>query len=387
MHRIAYFAHTGNTSGPNNSLIQLLRALDRRQFEPITYFPSDGVTVDELSSLGEPHWLIPTRRIEPSTGPRHYPTYVADLFHKTWVVRCSLRREQVNLVHINTSVTPYPGLAARSLGIPIIWHVRENLRRSVANDWYLATITALAHQVVAVSNAMRRQMLARPRVRPDKVCVIHNGIDADLFDRESQTGKTHAELGLPPGRKLIVVPAFLERRKGHEVLLEATSLLVHIFGLKNFCVLLIGEEPAPEKGRFTASLQAYCEAHHLSEHVRFLGLRRDVPALLVQSDIVCLPSIYDDPLPRAVLEGMAAGKPVVGTQVGGIPEMIDKGRTGLLVPCGRADALAYALADLINDERKAARLGREGRLRVEREFTSQIHAQHMQSLYRQILCQ
>jgi len=384
--RVAYFAHTCDLSGPNNSLIHLLRALDRDRFEPVVYFPCGGMALDLLRGVGERCCVVPWHLIEPSRGLRHCATYVGDLFGGTLAVRRALRRDGVRLVHVNTSVTPYPGLAARSLGLPTVWHVREILRRTTMHDWYLAAVTALASRIVTVSEAVRRQLLARTRGRSEKTRVIANGIDLDWFDSMARSALDRTSLGLPVERKLIAVPAsLLPRHKGHEVLLEATSLLVRDFGLHDFCVVLIGDEPDQGDRPFTRSLRDYCREHDLQEHVLFLGFRRDVPALLARSDIVCMPSVCDDACPRGVLEGMAAGKPVVGSDVGGIPEMIAHDRTGLLVPRGRADALAGALAELIRDGSKAERFGREGRARVERELTSQMHARRIEALYDEVL--
>ena len=107
------------------------------------------------------------------------------------------------------------------------------------------------------------------------------------------------------GKKLIALPAFILPHKGHKVLLDATSILVHKMGLKNICILFIGNEAEEDNGRFTAILKSYCQKNGLNEYVKFLGLRRDIPALLVKCDIVCLPATYDDYVHRIGRTGRA----------------------------------------------------------------------------------
>jgi glycosyltransferase involved in cell wall biosynthesis len=271
------------------------------------------------------------------------------------------------------------------MGIPVLWHIRESLRRSTLNDWYLRLVAMLACRVVAVSRSVLQDVLARTGIRQDKVNVIYNGIDLDWFDLVSSHDKTRAELGLVEGKKLVSLPAFLLPHKGHQILLEAMSILVHKMGIKQVCAVIIGEEAPDSQDRFTSELQAYCRANSLEEYVCFLGFRSDTPALLAHSDIICLPATYDDPLPNVVLEGMAVGKPVVASSAGGIPELIDDQRTGLLVPRGKPKELALALAELITDESRAVRLGQAGRHRAEREFSSRIHAERVQTVYKELL--
>ena len=124
---------------------------------------------------------------------RRVPMYFADLFRATWRLRRMLRSDGVDLVHINTCVTPYPGIAARSLGLPVVWHVRECLRPNAINNVYLKGIVRLAHRVVAVSGAVRAHVERLAPGAVGKLAVINNGIDLDRFEREMSAGKTRAE--------------------------------------------------------------------------------------------------------------------------------------------------------------------------------------------------
>lgn len=384
MRRIAYYAHTGCVSGPNNSLARLLRGIDRTRFDPVVYFPSDGPVVEALAGQGERCRVLDVTPLEHRL--RNAPRYLADLFCATRRIRDAFKLDRIDLVHINTCTTPHAAVAARSLNIPVLVHIRETVRANLLNDTYLKILSMLAHRIIAVSQAVYENVRARTWRGVSKMVVIHNGIDFESFDVLSRRHVPREALGLPVNRKLIALPAFLlPRHKGHEVLLKATVILVHELGIRNICVLVIGDESGGGLGLFAAALKRYCEEHALTDYVRFLGLRTDVPALLAHADIVCLPSSYDDPLPNAVLEGMAAGKPVVGTAVGGIPELIQDQRTGILIPRDDARALAGALAHLVTDEARAVQMGEAGRRRVEQEFNNKIHAGRVQAVYEELL--
>jgi glycosyltransferase involved in cell wall biosynthesis len=370
-------------SGPNYSLMRLLQGLDRGRYEPIVYFAGDGEAVRAYSEAGEKCQVISMPPLQHTIA--RFPVYMADLARVSWRVRRTLVDDAIDLVHINTCVTPYPGIAARAMRLPVVWHVRECLRPNPINDLYLRGIVKLADRVVAVSGAVRAHVEQRVRGSGRKAVVINNGIDLDQFARAMCARQTKEELGLPDGQALIVVPAFLLPHKGHEVLIEATSYLVHQLHMTQCLVLCAGEEPPEERGRFTARLHELCRIHRVKEYVKFLGLRNDLPAVLAHADVVCLPSTCDDAFPNGVLEGMAAGKPVVASRVGGIPELIENGRTGLLVPCGHPRALAESLARLLKDRASAARMGSEARDRVVERFTARLSATRIQNLYEQVL--
>ena len=122
----------------------------------------------------------------------------------------------------------------------------------------------------------------------------------------------------------------------------------------------------------------------LADRVRFLGFRPDAPRLIPAFDIIAVPS-HVEPLGNATLEAMAAARPVVGSKVGGIPEMIVDGVTGLLVPSRDADSLANAIQGLVRDPNRARALGAAGRARAAEVFSVEAHVQHVQDVYDRVL--
>lgn len=225
-------------------------------------------------------------------------------------------------------------------------------RAQVALDNATARLCAV---IVAVSDATR-ESLVRQGYPPDRVVTIHNGIDraAPVDPVRLAEGPTVLEV------------ARLAEVKGQRQLILALREL-------DATAVLVGRD-IEEGGRYEEMLRS------LGGRVVFAGYRDDVPALLSGCDVFCLPSAMEG-LPLVVLEAMAQGKPVVATAVGGTPELVVDGETGILVPPGDVAALARALDGLLRDPERARRMGEAGRSRVEREFTLAASTARVLSLY------
>ena len=181
-------------------------------------------------------------------------------------------------------------------------------------------------------------------------------------------------LGIGPTDPVVLVPAVLRAGKGHDVLLEAVPELRR--RVPAVRVLLAGG------GELESELRTH--AAGLGDAVSFLGARGDMPELFAASDVVVLPSL-SEALPTALMEAAAAGRPVVATRVGGVPEVVQHDRTGLLVPAGDAAALTEALARLLIDKRQAAACGAAARTLARERFGIDRQVAHTLSLWRRIV--
>jgi glycosyltransferase involved in cell wall biosynthesis len=218
-----------------------------------------------------------------------------------------------------------------------------------------------------VSDATRETLLAQgyPAAR---TVVIHNGI-------EPAEAVEPAELDLPPGAPRLLEVARLCDVKGQRELIRALARLER----KDAVVLLAGED-LEAGGAFRRELEREAEAQSVSDRVQFLGYSSDVAGLVEAADIFVLPS-WVEGLPLGVLDAMARGKPVVATAVGGTPELVADGETGLLVPPRDVDALVHALDELLRDSDLARQLGEAGRTRVLDEFSADAAAEQVLRLY------
>ena len=224
---------------------------------------------------------------------------------------------------------------------------------------------------VTVSHAVAR-VLAEAGVAPERVTTVHSGVDLSRFDVPADGPGLRRELGVPPDVKLIGFVGALVGHKSPGDLLEALSGLpagVH--------AVLAGD------GSLGPTLRRRAEGADLRGRVHFLGHRDDIPRLLRSVDLFCLPSRMEG-LGTSVLDAMAAGTPVVAAAGGGIPEMVEDGRSGLLAPPGNPAALAAALRKALQDSGLSAALARGGRERV-RSFTRERMVDGMVQVYEAIV--
>jgi glycosyltransferase involved in cell wall biosynthesis len=378
---IGFFTHTSSISGPNNSLIQLVKKLDKLNYESIVYFPSSGEAINEFKRINVKCRVIKNNRIE--RNPFLYPIYLYELIRTTFSLIRFINKDQLDIIHINTAVTLFPGIAAKLVGIPIIWHIRESLNINMINTLYLKLISHLATRIIAVSDSVSRELIKRTNVPRVKLLTIHNGIDVKDYQLNYDKKEKRRLLDLPIEKILIAVPAFLHPGKGHLVLLKAVKHLIIRKRIKDFLILIIGNDPSIKKNYYKL-LRHYVIKNNIDSNVRFLGKRKDIPDLLYISDIVCLPSVFPDPFPRTVLEGMAAGKPIIASNTGGIPEMVTDPVTGLLVNPGDPEALANALLELMKDQKKSLRMGKQARKVVKENFTNDSLVKKMCDVYKSL---
>ena len=232
--------------------------------------------------------------------------------------------------------------------------------------------------VVAVSQAAREAAIEKAGFHGD-MRVIRNGISPGPFVTPL-TGDDRAAIltSLGSGLQFVNIAAVCPhiKRKGLQYLVEAAAVLAR--RVPSARLLLIGSGP------LTRQLQQMAR-HRCVEHVvRFCGFREDVPTLMRALDMLTLPSLSEG-LPIAVLEAMAAGLPVVASRVGGIPEAVVHGETGLLVQAGDVSGLAAALSELAVDRRRGRAFGEAGRVRFQRMFRAERMASEYAALYDELL--
>ncbi|MEV8427233.1 glycogen synthase [Streptomyces sp. HUAS 31] len=301
------------------------------------------------------------------------------------------------LVHSHTWYANLGGHLAKLLyGIPHVMtaHSLEPLRPWKAeqlgggyalSSWAEATAIEAADAVIAVSGAMREDILGcYPALDPGRVHVVHNGIDTTLYRPDHRTDVL-TRFGLDADRPFVLFVGRITRQKGVPHLLRAIR---HIDPAAQV-VLCAGAPDTPEIDQEFRDL--YQELSRVREGVHWIPQmlpRPEVIQLLTHAAVFVCPSVYE-PLGIVNLEAMACGTPVVASRVGGIPEVVDDGKTGLLVPLDDdfEAGLAHALDSVIGDPEAARRMGEAGRERAVGEFGWDAVARRTAGLYREILKQ
>lgn len=320
-----------NPGGTEQQLLAQLRHVDRARFRPLVgSFHEGGVLLPEVTGLGVPVTAFPLRH------SLAHPNTALQIGRIAWLCR----RESVRVIHAHDFYGNLLAVAAAPLCGARVIVSRRDLGHwlSAWQTQALALACRLADRVIANAHSVARHDAERLSLPLSRVRVVPNGIDLERFDRLAALAPD------PPipllddaearDRTLAVVSNMNLLDKGHGDVLVALALLAQQ-GLPLHLLLVGTGAQRPRIAERVAELG-------LSERVHFLGLRRDVPAILARVAATCLPS-WAEGFPNAVMEAMVARRPVVATRVGGCPELIDDGVTGLLVPPRDPVALAAAL--------------------------------------------
>lgn len=259
-----------------------------------------------------------------------------------------IRQQQIQILHSHLSTASLLGaVAARLSGIPSVAHVHG---LNSAGSYRLAS------RLVAVSSAVKEH-LCKQGISENKIMVIHNGVDLTRFQPQS-VSQAREQLDLQDG-PLIGVFGRLSPEKGQETAIQAMVRLRAKHPAAR--LLLVG------RGREEARLTELTSSLGLDQNVVFTGFQADIRSLMAACDVVVVPSRKEG-FGLTAVEAMALARPVLASRVGGLPEVVEDGRTGLLFPVNDTAALAEMLEGLINNPARAEELGQQGRQRVERFF-------------------
>lgn len=252
---------------------------------------------------------------------------------------------------------------------------KTRLVRSIY-DFMYRLLSHMLSGYVAISDEVREVMLRHIGPIQDRIFTIYNGVDLRRYGHSVDKIAMRKKLGLRADAQVIATVGTLKTQKGHKFLVDAATMIVPQHTDLHF--LFIGD------GELKAELQAQVQSLNLSDNIHFLGNRSDVPDLLIASDFFVLPSLWEG-MPIALLEAMAAAKPVVATEVSGTKQIMIHNETGLIVPPGDAPKLAKAILKLISDPARAKAMGLAARQRVAKEFSAQKQADDHLALYRRLL--
>ena len=360
--KVLFVIGTLDVGGAETQLVELASRLDRRSYEPVVCsVKSGGPLQAELEQRGVRVCSLGFsgfRRDNPLVFPRDLLSATLATL-RLWRL---MRRERPDIVHgILISAYLLATFVGRLAGVRIIVSGRRSLGLFKEHMTFYLRLERLADRMtdlfIANSEAVRQDTLAREPIDAHKILVIYNGLDLTRF-------KTPAALRRPAGFGadgwpfVIVVSNFIYY-KGHEHFLSAwPEVLRHH---PRAIAVLVGDGPLKDH------LQARADQLGIGDSVLFLGVRSDVPELLAASDVFVHPSSQEGNS-NAVLEAMAAGKPIVATAVGGTVEAIRDGETGILVPPNDSRALAGAMLRILGDLPAANVMARRARAAVEQHF-------------------
>jgi sugar transferase (PEP-CTERM/EpsH1 system associated) len=295
----------------------------------------------------------------------------------TWRLARLFRRLRPHIVHSRNWGTIESIPAARLAGVPIVVHGEHGRDASNPTDrlWRRNMCERLCSPMVTrfvtVSSDLQRWLVSTVGIRDRKITLIPNGVDTSKFRFDSSI-TPRIDMDLSSDSTVIGIVARLDPVKDHMTLLEAYARLDH--AANRLMLVIVGDGPC------RSALERRIRESDLKDRVLLLGERADIPALLQTFDVFVLSSIAEG-MSNTVLEAMAAGLPVIATQVGGNPELVKHGSTGLLVPASDPPALAAALDHYLSNPALRKQHGRSGQRRVMEEFSLERMAGAYRELY------
>lgn len=366
--RILHVFTTLPVGGAENVLLSTLRRLNSKQYESTVCCLRDkGALGQAVEALGVP--LIELNRL-------HVGGWDGRIVRDLAAV---IKDQRIDIVHAHLyHASLYSRLAARRVGVPVVvtthntypkqhhkWH------RRVLN-WWLARGTAT---LIAVSEDIKRDIMRDDHVDGGRIRVIPNGINIDRVQSMLDKPRAKARLGVPADAFVFGNVGRLEEQKGHRLLIEAFSRVVRRH--PNAVLILTGD------GRERAALEAHAVAACPPGSVFFLGMRADVGDVLRAFDLFVMPSLWEG-LALAMLEAMAAGVPVLVSDVGGVSEVLGEDKYGMRIPAGNVDALAAKLAECIANPDSLAEMAARAAARVREQYSESAMVAQIESVYEQL---
>ena len=355
-----------STGGAQVALYRLLAGLDRERYLPIVacLYNGDAEIAEYIRSLGVPVFDL-----------KMNAKWRVDAF---WRLFQLLRETRPTILHTWLFHANISGrMVGRLARTPIIIASERTMGKEEYTRLWVNRLTApLVDKIICVSQQVHEFAEQVIHLPPEKLVVIPNGVPIEDFARLPNALQARAALDLPTGELLIGSIGRMHRVKGYDFLLDAFSRIAASH--TNSRLLMVGDGPELDAMKTKTSQLG------LEQRVTFLGKRNDIAAILPAMDIFVLPSLHEG-MPNAVLEAMAARLCVVASSVGGIPELVIHGQTGLLVPPRDSEALANALISLLNAPQMRSQMGQTGRKRALEHYSIQSNIDKTQKLYEHLL--
>jgi glycosyltransferase involved in cell wall biosynthesis len=394
--RALFLNDTSRNGGPGRTLYYILKFIDPARIHRTVVLPRKGVVSELLAngSVADEVHLMPNlveNPIEPWSRAMERRDFEAPLPLRAirasgnvargasalFELKSLVKKTRADVVFCNGTTANFAGGAlARMAGIPVLWHAfYPSVARPIRGVHARLAAGANVRRILCVSRRVARQFAHVA----GKVRVVHDAIDTSEFAPESAGSVLRRELGISDDVLVFGSQGRILPHKGYLEMVRAARFVVDrlpVTARHRVRFVVLGDTPDDRRKNHLEECRAEVVRLGLEGFFSFLGYRPDVKAYANDFSVAVVPSVYDDPLPRAVLEAMSLAKPVVAFDVGGIPEMVVNEETGLLVHGRKFDAaaLAEALLRYARNPTLAQKHGEAGRLRAQREFDSASHA-------------
>lgn len=379
--KILFYNHTGKVSGAEYLLLMVLARLDHRRFEPVVICPAEGPLQQLVAELDVSIISVEGLNARFTSRPDRLLEYLKSFVRVIRDVRRQAVAIKPDLIHANSIRAGLVATAA-TLGLParVAWHLHDLMPRHPLSSLIrtFARISART-QMIAVSQAVADNFAGALSELKRRTTVILNGIDLAKFKPALSAGaEIRTELGIQPDDLVIGIVGQLTPRKGQLELIRAFNLALR--EIPRTTLLIVGAPLFNRDEQYVDRLKQTAAELGISEQVLFTGARKDVAAVMQSLDLLIVNS-STEPFGLVALESLACGTPVLAAISGGIPELIEHGKTGWLVPQGDEQALVKAMVYLGRRPEIGAQLAEQGRQQMSSRFSAERYLEELHCFY------
>ena len=380
MKRILYLHAGAEMYGADKVLLELIKGLNRKEFEAHVILPNDGVLVEALRQVGAQVSVLdyPILRRK-YFNPKGIADYIRSYNFYAKQIALYAREHNIDMVHNNTAAVWEGSYLKRKLKLPLIWHVHEIIVKPKAiSDFINMLMGRYADKIVTVSQAVANHIKQSPFIKDSQVKVIYNGVDNAVY-YPMDASSIREKFDIAQDALVIGMIGRVNAIKGQNDFIEAVEPLLEK-NEKAVAFLAGGVFPGEEwrleeLDKRIASSSVVSQIHRIDYYDK-------TSELYNMFDIFVLPSIKPDSLPTVVLEAMACSKPVVGYNNGGIAEMVVDDKSGCLVKPNRPQELSNAISLLLDSSEKREKFGRVGYQRQKELFSLESYIKNFSELYK-----
>ena len=382
--KVLFVSHNSGMWGAERSLLLLLKNIDRKHFEPIVILPGPGPLKEKIDNLNiktyevwSPWWVKP--HVSKARFGRHIIKEIIQEIIAVFKLCRIVSKEKVAVIYTNTIVKFSGAITAFITKKPHLWHIREiipgnpNLRSVLTHKMLFKLISRTSRTIIANSKATTSQFQGTNT--NNKLRVIYNAQERDESDKHNSLNCIN---GVEPADWLVAVVGTLQKRKAQDDAIRAVKIAERV--ITNIKLLLIGDGQKEHKDY----LKKLCLELDIAKRIVFTGYRNDVPQILSRCKLLLMPS-WNEPFGRVIIEAMAAGIPVVGTNSGGAKEIIQEGTTGYLVPPKKPEEIAKKIIYLFHHPDLAKQMGNNGKKVVEERFSVQNYTRGVENIIREVV--
>ena len=386
MKNILYLHAGAELYGADIILYELIKGLDKKTFKVHVILPNDGPLVKKLESTGAKVSIVnyPILRRK-YFNPKGIIKYLRGYRTTSKQIVDYCKKNNIDIVHINTSAVLEGCFIKKKLNVPVIWHIHEILTSpKIVVRFMFKKIAKYADKIVCVSKATRDNFIKITDAKEDKIEIIYNGVDNKIFNPKNKTNYLKEEFKIKDTDTVVGMIGRVNAWKGQKNFIAAMEkVLEKNPNRKNIKAMLVGGVFEGQEWRMD-ELKNIIDQSKYKDNFILSDFRKDTPNIHNFFDIFVLPSTSPDPLPTVVLEAMATGKPIVGYKHGGIKEMVSNSKNGILVEPCKIDKLSEAINMLISNKKLINIYGKSSLSKQKNEYSLNSFIARFEKIYTSI---